>query len=587
MRIFNWYLIFLTFITYNIFIDSSSQQVAPKSGTVPTYSGGSQNYSGLSLSPFGISSDGKNKDNKGLWISVTLGDDTYTITKGWGLSEKETFNYVKGSTYILANNGSPAWPNTVEVPKMISFLNNINNVGISSDPNNPSKPNWQDGIFLQVFPDVYKNVWVAAFDHNNNLLVTTILLGGSWPTKGIAWGGSWVARLNAGSSTGQASRFYQSIDGTTPTPSSTYSIPSQYAVIYKNGQSIQQASMPIQNPLTLIQGTILPVVPYKIGVGPNNQDTSQLWLSMNITTGGNTYEYYLANNLPSGTPTKSPAGTKPLDPNGLFITLNNLKVSDWNEGIYFSFIESGGKVSLYVQDVTGKKLGEVIIPGVSSLTSVEGNKISFIGSYISNYIALSPQQTICFTTNAAPNKYVRVPLKVNDPNFNQIRISTVIQTNVNLSPNFWLTMTVNEGHLPNGTESFSYILAGNNNIISNPLFVKAVKNPNTNKTGPECIAFFNNLKDVDFNSGIYFNFIESNQEVFLNIQVGDGKGKISSGMHDKSQIYQLLGLTSITGTVSFGGANMQQPTTIFHNQTWGLLASSTGNFSSLEYYYTF
>ncbi len=504
------------------------------------------------VTPFRISDN--SQDNLGLWITLTVQTGSY--------SGSHSGVYLpSGATYILADNAPAAWEGIV-VYEMTTFLNNANNVAIKPDPNNPNKPNWQDGIVFLLFKDTNSCLWVAAYNANDisstSSTPTPLIvaqLAGSQPSPGYnyGWGGSFV-----GTTEGNQGIYYAypyMVGLTLP-----------QAILYKTGSNIGFASSTPQPP-AVSDYAISPVVGYKI---PNISDSSQLWLQMMIVQAGKNSIYDLMRNVKTGTPNIIPVSGV-----DLYNALNKLSIEDWNGGIYFSFVGSNGTVSLYVQDATGKKIGEAIIPNISSLAqlnSSNNNLVYFQGSDIPNWIGTNSYSTICFTTNAAANAYVRIPLNVNDAKFQPVSVSTVQQVNIqNLSKasDFWLTMELNNQ---------TYVLA-KGSTSGGPSSGQSLTAYGT--TGPDVQTFFNNLALTDLSQGIYFNLMKLQNQVFLNIQVGDGLGNISTAVkYKKSQLYLLPGITNINGNISFGGTNMQNATNIFPYQTFAVVPFAANNYFS-------
>lgn len=488
-------------------------------------------------------------DNKNLWISVTLVQDLLYLNNDAGTPN--------GATYILANNNKDIPYPGIEVPAMTTYLNNVSNVDIKQGPG----PNWIDGIIFNIFKDSFNDVWIAAYDTKNHgfPLVMTKLPGAQWPVAYIKksrlfnhetypgrfdWGGSSVHKPG---SDGQAGRI-PDCSGIVNNQNYGPLLSSVYAT-YAHGKQIDIGLVPDIN-FTNTAGSpcISPVVPYSIGIG---QNAKQLWLT--VTIKGTLY--VLARNVNNNSVPSSPILNQKL-----YNTLNSLSVTDWQNGVFFSFIGRNNKVSLYVQNAAGQKLGEAVIPNVTSLQELRtdnNTEIVYGGSYIQNSIGTDPDHTICFTAKNCSNAYVMIPCIVNDVSFIPHFVSTV-QSSVLKTPSISdLTVTVNG--TPYNLTSKSFKPYGSNG----------------GSQGVDLQTFLSSLNTVDLDSGVYFNCIEGNNAVFLNVQVGNGNGSISSQPYYKSQTYLLPGITSIQGNISFQGTSLQSNVNIFRYQTLGLTTSNS------------
>ncbi len=468
-----------------------------------------------------------NNDTSGLWITSYIDDG----------------NYIK---YILADVATPNAQSAHEVVKQLkhiptisTFLNNSHNV-----PAN----NWTVTFGIQQSgSDCYMVLQAGA----GNTYMAEKLLYPANQNSQIIWNGSFVSVLQTekhvfNSIKNKYEKVYTYLTGK---DADGVSLNFTQAASYTAGSKIGSGGfLNNKNIISSCNGgsqiiapynyRISEVKPYKFKIG-NPGQTNELWLVVGI----NGTNYLLAKKYSGtipGNPSQLPDGQK------LYDTLNNLKDEDWNGGVYFSFIDSCGKVSIYAQDVTGKPLGEAVIPNVTSFGGITNQVVGFIGSNYSNSINVSCSETICFTTgNRARNEYVRIPSNVKDTTFIPGSLSSVVQTKLpNVPSNLWLSMIVN------GT---TYTIVGTPPTTGTPI-----------GTATQMAA----IASLNLTSGIYFNFKKVNNQVFLNVH---GVGQAPS----TAQQFLLKGVTNINGNVTFGGSNIQNAVSVSPYQTWGLTAGNS------------
>ncbi len=483
-------------------------------------------YANSLLTPFNISNN-NNNNNDELWISVNL------MNPGSG----------KDQRYILANNGQPSVSGT-QVLEMTTFLNNGSFVSATKSNN----PNWQDGIIFNLFRKNLnsKQVYIAAYNANDTTtpLIVAELPGANWPSVQINWEGSFITGYG-----GKRGAYTQSsaVSGTNA------------SVIYKAGQKITSSSVSTPS-IPVVNSVFSPVETYSIG--SSSEAISQIMISLGIAS--TNYAIFGASILAAGVPKLNDA---------LYSTLQGLSVQDWNDGIYFSFIESDNKVSLYVQNVRGVKLAEVIIPGISYISNLQ-NYASFVASN-GVVVVISPNKTFCFTLgNAVNHNYVRIPIKVNDTTFNPTLVSMVVQGKMNglsKASDFWLTMTLNNN---------LYVLAKGSTSGNAPTgqTLQPYTTPGASSAGSTDIqTFLQSLTIQELQGVVYFNFITgNNKQLLLNVQVGNGQGLIAAGKYNKSQVYSLPGVQTIQGNVLFKGSFIFSPyLSISVYQTAAITASTS------------
>lgn len=524
------------------------------------------NYSGNSI------------DNSSLWMTVTLVTGTYGQT-------------LEGPTAILAV--QTAWPNPIDLSVINGFLSGMHYVKPSRDPQNPLVSNWQDGIIVSLSHESITNfIWVYVYDHNNNLLVfdkfpNSVLWGPQM--QGVAWGGSGVKYMQA---------FKDEEFGRYP----QMGVNNFYTVRYKDQHHITNTSLPANlptpthriSPVTATTFSTYPQTP----TGKAKNQLDELWLTMKV----NGTEYVVVSEPATHSPNY-------LD-SSLNTALQKLSPADWDGGVYFSFIigkNSQGQdaVSLYVQKVNGQKIGEIVIPGVTTLTTLQN--ITFQGSFGVN-VSLSNQMdtpndffsTYSFQTGNRPaNAFVKVPYQVQDTTFVPTAMSTIpFVTPINtVQPNeFWLNMVINGKNytVANGMNSHCPAAA----CPPGSATLQPYGKPSA--TSPNSVKFFRSLTLTDFQQGVFFNFlrlpdpkIKNQTHVVLNVQVGDGKGNIFNGKYTKSQEYSLPGVTNINGTningnILIGGSYIQNAVSLSPYQTFAvIMPCGTDMYSHLGGWYDF
>ncbi|HSW76221.1 MAG TPA: hypothetical protein VLG50_04215 [Candidatus Saccharimonadales bacterium] len=505
-----------------------------------------------------------NQDNSGLWITCNINGITYVLAN---VSAAD----VQGEGQVVNN--------VVYLDTISTFLNNSHNVSVY---------HWTNGGVIFGIQSMGSDAYMILQGGGTNAIQKLYGLTNAISNTAVNWNGSFISFVKTSSG-----------------DSTSYTFKSGAAEVFTLNQPIQYiAGNPIfasglqPHPFfsqctggSLINAPynyrISPTIIHKIGVGSNGK-TDNLWLNISLTqaTSNKAISYALAKNANAG---NAPANFIPgTDAQALKIALNTLTDADWKGGIYFSFVESCGQVSLYVQNAAGKPLGEVIIPGITNFMDISNSIISFGGSNITKAIKITPLETLCLTNGDVTlgrNLYVRVPSNVKDTTFTAGSLSSVVRHKFGLSntSNLWLNMIVN------GT---SYTLARGSGVpagsnapaLATPTFpnpitpLKILTNPATTPSTPADItnvaAYLESISIKRWNAGVYFNFVKLNNHVYLNIQeVGQAPST--------SKAFLLPGVTNISGNVLFGGSDIPQAISISPYQTLGLMASGdTGSSNS-------
>ncbi|HSW76331.1 MAG TPA: hypothetical protein VLG50_04775 [Candidatus Saccharimonadales bacterium] len=491
-------------------------------------------------SSFQVTSNSSDPNNAALWITVWYGN----------------------ATYILANNANPSYSG-IEVPTMTTFLNDKTNVGVLTR----SKANWQDGIIFSLFNiGNDKKVYVAAYDQKNTTtpLITAELPGAKWSSGAtVKWGGSYfgttklsIATIleDIGSTLIYGPNVLIPVKDIIPT---RFSSTSSQSVLYAAGQTPQNTNTHLTSRLKPPH-TVFKVMQHSFGVGGTNTD--QLWLTMGIN--GKTYVLAWANGVGSLPPKTANFFTDDTLKNALE---KDVSVSDWDNGIFFSFVEYSGQVYLYVQKYDGTTVGQVAIPGISSLNDITGD-IGFIGSYLQQSIPIAPFETLGLTTgNFNINQYVQVNYPSTStstdtaPVFTSPQLRTVLQSSIGVGKKnqLWLSMSIN---------GILYLLARSSGAGGNA--------PTAAVLDFKLKSALENLSIEEWQNGIGFTFVQAGQQVYLYVQDSDGN------QLGKAAIPGMTNLDQIQNNVSFGGSYITQAISI--NPSSDTLVLTTGSTANLK-----